>query len=297
MAGRITGIMAGKRTTLGMDAPELVAAEHGWNGFPLEAHLVGPTRDEVGWSWHSTHIGVCVTGEGDIEVSTAGQTFRYRAKPGNVTVLPRGFGPATIRQFNGRCRFVIVELDVGQLRDLFPDTQRSGPWNLPPVLNGRDPQLVNLLKSMHAEASGGSPSGALYAQSLSLTLAAYAAGRYGAQFFDATASRAGLSRPQRGRLLDYIDANLESNLSLAELAHTVDCSPRHFLRLFRQTFGTTPHRYVADLRVERAKLLLAAGQVPLAELALSLGYPSQSHFTHAFHKATGITPARYRRGR
>jgi AraC family transcriptional regulator len=166
---------------------------------------------------------------------------------------------------------------------------------LPPVINGADPQIVALIESMQAEVAAGCPSGALYSHSLSLALAAYVSGRYGAQFFDAGASTVGLSRQQRSRVLDYIDAHLESDLSLTELANTVDRSPRHFLRLFRQSFGTTPHRFVADVRLGRAKALLAAGRLSVAEVALILGYTSQSHFTAVFHKATGVTPGRFRR--
>jgi AraC family transcriptional regulator len=87
-------------------------------------------------------------------------------------------------------------------------------------------------------------------------------------------------------------------LNLPHLAELVDMSPRQFFRLFANTFGCTPHRYVMKERVARAKDLLSAG-LSLVEIAHTLGFASQSHFSDVFRKATGASPGHFRlmRGR
>jgi AraC family transcriptional regulator len=291
---RITGIMAGSAVPLSAEAPELAGADQGWSGFLTEAHVMGPRRDEVGWTWRNTHVGVCTWGSGDIEVSTGGRDIRYRAGPGNVTIFPSGFGPATIRQFDGRCRFLAVELDLDRLFKLFPDVGHARSWRFAPLIDGSDPQIVALLGNMHAEIAAGCPSGALYADTLSLALAAYLSGRYGARSLAGSPLDEGLSRRQRARTLDYMHAHYGRDLRLAELAAAIGVSPRHLLRQFRKTFRTTPHRYLTELRVSRGERLLAETRMPVAEVALALGFNSQSHFTDVFRRETGTTPARYR---
>jgi AraC family transcriptional regulator len=102
-----------------------------------------------------------------------------------------------------------------------------------------------------------------------------------------------LSGPQSRRVMDYIDTNLDCKLSIDDLADLVRVSTRHFFRCFLNTFGTTPHRYVMNERVARAKQLLVRGQL-LGEIAVTVGFANQSHFSGVFRKATGVSPNRFR---
>jgi AraC family transcriptional regulator len=61
--------------------------------------------------------------------------------------------------------------------------------------------------------------------------------------------------------------------------------------------GISPHRYIGRIRMETAMAQLAAGKLPLAEIALNAHFSSQASFTRAFHRATGVTPREYRRRR
>ncbi|WP_296352451.1 helix-turn-helix transcriptional regulator [Ramlibacter sp.] len=83
-------------------------------------------------------------------------------------------------------------------------------------------------------------------------------------------------------------------LSLACLAAHVNESPLRFLRGFRQATGMTPHAYIAERRLQRARQLVRDWHLPLADVAIDCGYASQSHMGHAFAKHLGISPARYR---
>jgi AraC family transcriptional regulator len=106
----------------------------------------------------------------------------------------------------------------------------------------------------------------------------------------------GLDRRRLTRVKDYIAANLEGNLTIAQLAKVASLSRFHFARAFKAAVGQTPHQYVSGHRLERAKELLAHGDRSLLDIALSLNFSSQANFTRAFHRGTGMTPGQYRRG-
>jgi AraC family transcriptional regulator len=97
------------------------------------------------------------------------------------------------------------------------------------------------------------------------------------------------------RVLDYIGANLEGDLTLARLAAVACLSRFHFSRAFKAAVGRSPHYYVSAKRLELAKQLLGQGDQPLAHIALTLKFSCQANFTRAFREATGQTPAQYRR--
>ncbi|WP_436826151.1 helix-turn-helix transcriptional regulator [Sphingomonas sp. DT-207] len=104
----------------------------------------------------------------------------------------------------------------------------------------------------------------------------------------------GAEAPRAVRLArDYIEAHLDRNPSLAELADLVGLSPFHLNRSFRHEFGLPPHAYQNHRRIERAKLFLAAGH-PGDEVAHDLGFADQSHFIRQFKKQLGLTPQIYR---
>jgi AraC family transcriptional regulator len=111
----------------------------------------------------------------------------------------------------------------------------------------------------------------------------------------ARAAWTGLDRRRLERVLDYIEANLEGDLTLARLASTACLSQFHFSRAFKAAVGRSPHRYVSAKRLEHAKRLLVRGDQPLADIALALKFSCQANFTRAFRQATGQTPAQYRR--
>ena len=96
-------------------------------------------------------------------------------------------------------------------------------------------------------------------------------------------------------MLDYIDAHLAEGITAADLANVARFSVFHFTRAFSAAIGTPPQRYVRRRRFERAKALIAVASTSIARAAFMCGFSSQASFTRAFRKATGMTPAAYRR--
>ncbi|WP_236515249.1 helix-turn-helix transcriptional regulator [Sandaracinus amylolyticus] len=98
------------------------------------------------------------------------------------------------------------------------------------------------------------------------------------------------------RTLAKIDAYLRDStgpISLEELARLAGVSRFHFTRQFKRATGETPMAYVRRLRVERAKELLLATDMSLADIAAHVGFADQSHFTRVFRSIVGTTPARF----
>jgi AraC family transcriptional regulator len=93
---------------------------------------------------------------------------------------------------------------------------------------------------------------------------------------------------------EFIDARLSDQFGIGDLAALMKLGPQRFTERFRLTTSVSPWQYVQARRVKRAKSLLAHRRISLAEIALTLGFSSQSHFTNVFRHATGMTPSAYR---
>jgi len=92
----------------------------------------------------------------------------------------------------------------------------------------------------------------------------------------------------------YIQQNLDTDLTLAELAAVVCMSPYHFARLFKGSTGVPPHRFVVRQRIARARGVLATPELSIAEISRLVGFRTASHFTTVFRRVLGITPGAYR---
>jgi AraC family transcriptional regulator len=103
----------------------------------------------------------------------------------------------------------------------------------------------------------------------------------------------GLPWSRLRRIAEHVQTNLAAELRLTELSAVVHMSPYHFARLFKQATGVSPRQFVIRRRIEAAKILLAARR-PIREVALAVGFCSQSHFTTSFRRLTGLTPGHYR---
>jgi len=86
-------------------------------------------------------------------------------------------------------------------------------------------------------------------------------------------------------------------VSLDELAGQAGMSSFHFLRLFRKTFGQTPHRLSIEFRLARARTLLIETDMPVTEVCFECGYESLGSFSHLFQKTMGCSPRQYRANR
>jgi transcriptional regulator GlxA family with amidase domain len=97
------------------------------------------------------------------------------------------------------------------------------------------------------------------------------------------------------RVVEYVTTNISEQITLADLAAAAGMSRMYFASQFRAATGMRPHDYVLQKRIERAQDLLRTTSEPLVEIALSVGFQTQAHFTTIFKKIAGNTPLRWRR--
>ncbi len=98
------------------------------------------------------------------------------------------------------------------------------------------------------------------------------------------------------RAKEFLIENYRHAITLEELADIVGFSPYHLLRTFRSTVGLTPHDFLTQIRVERAKRLLRRGNT-ISDIAVDTGFVDQAHFTRRFKAIVGVTPGQYLPGR
>jgi AraC family transcriptional regulator len=158
----------------------------------------------------------------------------------------------------------------------------------------RDLEIERICQNLYREISFAGRADRLYIESLVTEVAGILLRRHSRGSGSAAIPpRGGLTRPQAKRVLEYIESNLDGEVTLRELANIAGLSAYHFARAFKMTMGVTPHRYVLERRVERAKALLRSTRTTLVDIGLSMGFCGQSHFTTAFRRLTGVTPTEY----
>jgi AraC family transcriptional regulator len=104
----------------------------------------------------------------------------------------------------------------------------------------------------------------------------------------------GLSDARLRLVFDYVDENLHRDISISELGALAGMGPDVFARNFKARVGMPPYRYVTERRIRRAEIFLAEENHSLSDIALAVGFSSQSHFTTQFTKFSNVTPAAYR---
>jgi AraC-like DNA-binding protein len=105
----------------------------------------------------------------------------------------------------------------------------------------------------------------------------------------------GLQSWQERQLREYIEANLDTKLLAVDLGRIAGLSVAYFTRVFKRTFGRTPHAYVMDRRIELARVLMLRGDSALSDIAVQCGFADQPHFCKHFRHVTGVTPGAWRR--
>ncbi|NJL10632.1 MAG: helix-turn-helix transcriptional regulator, partial [Calothrix sp. SM1_7_51] len=103
----------------------------------------------------------------------------------------------------------------------------------------------------------------------------------------------GLSYLKQQQVMEFINEHLHQEIKLTDIAAIAQLSPYHFLRLFKQSVGITPHQYILQCRIKKAKFLLQHSELSIAEIAANIGFCDQSHFHKYFKRIVGITPKKF----
>lgn len=271
---------------------------------PPQAASGGPEwRDVSAYQWRTPRISSYDVGETDelivalhtggargVRTRLGGAWSRTASSPGHLHVIPPRVPSAFAPE--GELEFVSVHISPRRLPDGAAETLARMPFRFAFL----DPFVSACVVALRDELRAPREHGPLFVDSVTDALALHLL-RGEAPLPVAGERPAALSAGALSRVRERIEADLEAGVSLDELAAEARLSRSHFARAFRRTVGVPPHAYLTNRRIERAKELLRQTDLPLAEIALAVGFSSQSHFTARFRQVVGATPGRFRTGR
>lgn len=273
-----------------------------WAGLPMrvgDIPDVGSVHDLTGESdsvllWTGGVTEVQIRGYRPDVSGASEKTHSFVRTSGMIDLLPRGTHMKEIRWTGATTQCVSIVLPPATLHALFGQAPLELDASRGPIYGIHDSHIVDLGTRLKMQAEANVPFGASYVQGLSIALAAYVTQRYNPRS-NPLEPQASLSPAQRSLLADYIERNLPTDLSVVDLSGLVGYSPDHFTRVFRKTFGVTPHQYITQRRLEKAKSMLRDRNQTITTVALACGFSSQSHLNVVFKRLTGVTPGAYRR--
>jgi len=159
----------------------------------------------------------------------------------------------------------------------------------------RDPTVERLVRALlEADEIGGS-FGQLYADGISTAIVARLLARSSSAASREPSKVAELVRWRLKRAIDYVEAHLAEAVSLADVASAAGLTRMHFAAQFKAATGLRPHEYLLRRRIERAQALLVGTGMSVVDVALSVGFQTQSHFTSVFNRFVGQPPRAWRR--
>lgn len=266
----------------------LSSNDRGWKGMNAEFLHIQAGRTHVPGS--PTHrLGIHFGRAVNAHCQCDGRHHHRQQAHGDIDIVPAGLDgwwqddrDCTILRLTIR-----PELLHAAARELGrePDT-----ISLAPKFQLRDPRLESIAWAIKAEIEATVPSDSTYAEILGMALAIRLVESNGQERIETATTRASLSSRQQRRLAEFIEEHIDQSLSLADLAVVAGLSVSHLKPLFRASFGMPVHHYVLTRRVERARLLLLAADMPLAQVALASGFAHQSHMAHWMRRILGLTP-------
>jgi AraC family transcriptional regulator len=237
-----------------------------WLSFPSvqPMHLV----QQHGERWHES-----IVKQGDLALVPAGQSTYWRGQEDTP--------------MSNLCIYLQPELvtQTALSSDLNPDR-----IELIDCFSESDPHLYQIAMMLLAEIRSGGLMGKLYAESLTQVLVIQLLRNYSSLQPKIIEDRYNLPTRRLENAIDYIHAHLDGDLSMAQIADSVNTSPTYFASLFKQATGISLHQYVIEQRVNRAKLLLETTDLPISSIAAQVGFASSSHLTYHCKRQTGMTP-------
>ena len=285
---RILTPRAGKIEPLIPRAP-LASSGGKWRGITLEKHNADADYVRTNFDVHSNLLHIFTGLPVTQQWSFNGRTYQVQNLSGSMTLAPQGL--------HASVRAVRTQPGVQWILQLEPAHQEvlnGKKLELTPQLNLRDPQVIRLVQLLQTEVERASPAGTLFGQTIADSLILYLAQHYSTAPRGQDQIRGGLPGLRLKRVLEYIEANLSCDIHLEELAKSAGLSVFHFAKLFKQSTGASPHQYILQRRLERAKELLRRPAMSLSEISLDTGFADQSHFTNVFRRFVGVPPSRYR---
>ncbi|ABD08113.1 transcriptional regulator, AraC family [Rhodopseudomonas palustris HaA2] len=246
-----------------------------------------------------TEIAVLLRGSSVVDRAGGGMRQRTHGRRGTIWLCPAGIREDFIRVESEmhECLHIFLPgrpFDDTMLQDMDIDPARIG---IRYEAIGQDIFIDYVADQIVRELAEESSTGRLLIESLGRALTAHLVHRYADTAVPrkpANAASRPLDAKRLTRVTDFINASVERDFTVSDLAAVACMSPAHFSRSFKAATGCAPHEYLSRQRLDLAKRLLASGHRSLADIAYATGFSSQANFNRAFRKALGTTPSAYR---
>ena len=273
------------------EAPLLSSAHIPWEGVLLEEHSHASQETQLRQPrsvFLALHTGASIRQEWRRD----GKFHTTVTTPGSVHLLTPG--PEQSLAHSDPLDCIVLSFEPSYIHRALEDSRGSENIELMERYALEDPQIERLIRALHAETKAGAPTGRLFGESIVTALAVYLAQRYSSSPLALHSYRGGMPRTRLKRVLEYIAAKLHEELSLEALAEIAGMNLYYFSRLFRQSTGLSPHRYVLDQRIRRAQHFLRTSDMTILETSVRTGFADQGHFTKVFRRFVGLSPTEYR---
>lgn len=267
-------------------APELDSERAGWRNLALYAWR--GTCTQAQFEPFSEPVIVYHVGGAESVAVRVGRSWNRHTHPGLITVIP----PETRVSWDIRGEVHSRSVHLGSR--FFSALDDPPAPSLRFRCGVQDPLIAAAIQNLEQEIRQPAQCGSLYADAVADTLALHLLRQ--TEPLGVAAGHGRLSRAALARSLELIESSIESGVSLQTLAASVSLSRAHFAESFRRSTGLSPHRYLTQRRLQRARTLLRHSMLSLSEVALRCGFSSQAHFCEAFRRDTGATPRRFRDG-
>jgi AraC family transcriptional regulator len=280
------------------EAPLVSSSGTLWKSIGLNYHRLPDTHEipEICLTQHMVVIRTQVSSSLKFERKVDGRWRNEPQKPGYVMLIPANV-PVSVRwsqQADEELEALDLYLDPALVAAIAHESINPDRVELVTHFAQPDPTIEHLGLTLKAELEAGCPGGRLFGESLATALAIQLLNKYGVSSPTLHNHEGGLSQRKLKQSIDYIHDHLGQDVRLDSLAAVVGMSQYYFARMFKQSMGTSPHQYLLQCRLERAKQLLRQEDIAIAQIAQACGFKSPSHFTKHFRDYTGITPKAYR---
>ena len=263
---------------------------------PFLARIVDDTPLQARVCFRDLAVGVYLSGRHRIRRQIGNSVVEGWSDPGTINLTPPGVEGTWEANASSRAAVVVIRPEfISRAIDEHWGAD-SSKVEIEKQFLVRDPIIEAITLNLAREAAEGSPAGRLYAESGCEFLAHHLIYRYSNLSQAPPRSMGGLSSRRLRLVLEYIEDTLGQPIRLRELAALTGISGRHFERAFRQSTGSSPHSYVMDRRLHRARdFLINRPELRIEQIALRLGFSSSSHFSSAFRRQIGLTPTGFRK--
>ncbi|WP_026734282.1 helix-turn-helix domain-containing protein [Fischerella sp. PCC 9605] len=259
-----------------------------WGGLYLQYHRQPPPEMLENFCPQHRLIVHDRTSRSPIVETFEGLNQLYPMSQGTVRVLPAQ--ARTRAYWQTEHQFMMLAFEPELLAQHMAETTDVNDVELLPIINPSDPLIHSMGLALKAELESGGIGGRLYVDAMTTALMAHLLRHYSVHKYSLSPTISGLPRHTLWQVVDYIHEHLDQDLTLATLAAIARMSPSYFSRLFKQSTKLSPHQYVIQRRIDRAKQLLRQGELSIAEIAYSLGFTHQSHFSYHFKRLVGSSP-------